>query len=129
MTEYLSAEDIRWIHEIAIQRYGGVIGEHEPGQIEFMAQKPGMISFGVDLYPNLFSKAAAYLHGFATRQFFVDGNKRTAYIVTAVFLELNGYALVIDNDELYDMAMTVANNKISEQELSEWLKHNVQPII
>ena len=57
----------------------------------FMAEKPAKELFGEEIYPGLFLKAAIYMHGFATRQFFADGNKRTAYLTTSTFLEINGF--------------------------------------
>ena len=121
MIVYPTADDIRVFHEVALERYGGVEGEHEPGQIEFMAEKPAMESFGEELYPGLFMKAAVYLCGFATRQYFVDGNKRPAYLTMAAFLEMNGHRIMISDDEVYDITMKVANNKISEEEVALWL--------
>ncbi|MGY4689111.1 type II toxin-antitoxin system death-on-curing family toxin [Salibacterium sp. K-3] len=86
--ESIDSGDIRQLHQLALDRYGGVQGENEPGMIEYMAEKPFMFSFGQELYPGLFLKSAVYLEGFATHQYFSDGNKRTAYLTAAVFLEL-----------------------------------------
>lgn len=110
MIDYLTVDDIREIHKVALQRYGGVVGEHESGSIGFMAEKPSMVSFGQELYPGLFTKAAVYMHGFATRQFFVDGNKRTSYLCARVFLDLNNVQLSISDDDLYETALTVARD-------------------
>ena len=111
--EALAPEDIREIHIVAIQRYGGVYGENEPGMIDFMADKPFMVSFGQELYPGLFMKAAIYMEGFATHQYFTDGNKRTAYLAAAIFLELNGYSLIVSDNDLYNISIGVANKEVS----------------
>lgn len=124
MMEYLSGDDIRALHEVALELYGGAAGKHEPGQIDFMADKPATEVFGEEAYPGLFFKAAVYFHGFATRQFFVDGNKRTAYLTCTVFLELNGYILVVEDDELYETTLDVANKKFTEKRLSAWLEQH-----
>lgn len=124
MIEYLSSDDIRVFHEVALERYGGAVGEHEPGQIEFMAEKPAFMVFGEELYPGLFMKAAVYMYGFATRQYFVDGNKRTAYLAAAAFLELNGYSVIVDDTELYTISLAIANHQIAEIELAVWLEQH-----
>ena len=124
MIAYLTPDDRRAIHEVALERYGGVVGEHEPGQIDFMAEKPAQELFGEEIYPGLFLKAAIYMHGFATRQFFADGNKSTAYLSASTFLEINGLTLIVSNEELYTITMDVANGKYTEFELSEWIKEN-----
>ncbi len=60
---------------------------------------PYQTAFGDDLYPTLIQKAARLAYGIAEAQAFTDGNKRTAWIVTVVFLELNGVTLDVDQDE------------------------------
>lgn len=127
MFEVLMPEDIREIHDVMLERYGGRPGEREPGLIDFMADKPFQVYFGHELYPGLFMKAAVYMHGFATTQYFVDGNKRTGYGCAAVFLELNGYSLIIDDNELYEMSIDVATDKVTLEELANWLEENSVP--
>jgi death-on-curing protein len=122
----LEPEDIRDIHEIMLERYGGVPGEHEPGLIDYMADKPFQSYFGQDQYPGLFLKAAVYLFGFATAQYFVDGNKRTAYGCAAVFLELNGYSLIVSDDDMYHMCKKVANKEVTTEELANWLEEHAR---
>ena len=63
----LSPEDIRVIHDVMIERYGGIRGEKEPGLIDYMADKPFLELFGNEQYPGLFLKAAVYFEGFATQ--------------------------------------------------------------
>ena len=128
MIAYLSAEDIRDFHEAAIERYGGVMGEHEPGLIELMAEKPMQVVFGQEAYPGLFMKAAVYWEGFAARQFFADGNKRTAYATTAMFLCRNGHRFVVSDMELYDISMAVANGHMTLEELAAWIESHVETI-
>ncbi len=121
-------EDIREIHEVAIERYGGLPGEHEPGLIEFMAEKPSMEAYGTELYPGLFMKAAVYMEGFSRKQLFADGNKRTAYICAATFLELNGYQVMVDDEELYQFSIYVANGNGSLEDIARWLESVSVPV-
>ncbi len=44
-------------------------------------------------YQTLFDKAAALLHGIASRQVFENGNKRTAWVSAVAFLDINGIDL------------------------------------
>ncbi|ATY84507.1 type II toxin-antitoxin system death-on-curing family toxin [Kyrpidia spormannii] len=124
---HLTAEDIREIHVEALRLYGGTPGEHEPGSIELMAEKPAMELFGHEQYPGLFLKAAVYFEGFATRQFFVDGNKRTAYLCAATFLRLNGYCIIVSDDELYHFSLDVANKKVNLDDIARWLETHSEP--
>lgn len=125
---YLEPDDIREFHLAALDRYGGVYGEHEPGMIDYMAEKPSAEVFGQECYPGLFLKAAVYLEGFATHQYFSDGNKRSGVLCVFVFLELNGYELDADHSELYEIALDAANERIELANIAEWIKMNSKPI-
>lgn len=116
------------MHEVLLERYGGLPGEHEPGWIDFMADKP-FDGFGdLEYYPGLFMKAAVYMEGFTSHQFFCDGNKRTGYMCAKVFLELNGYMLDFTDDELYDTALAVANKRIGLEELAALFEDKSYPL-
>ena len=70
---------------------------------------------------DVYDKAVRYLFGFATNQVFLDGNKRTAAMVTLVFLALNNVELDISDLELYNLCMQVSNKLINEQTTKEYL--------
>jgi death on curing protein len=52
---------------------------------------------------------------------FIDGNKRTAWIVCAVFLELNGKPVILDQSEVVAMILGIAGSAIDEQQFAKWL--------
>lgn len=62
-----------------------------------------------DLYPDLFSKAAALMDSLVRNHPFVDGNKRTAITAAALFLRFNGSRLVVENAEMVRFALAVLN--------------------
>jgi death-on-curing protein len=120
----LDPDDIREIHDVMLERYDGLEGEHEPGSIDFIADKPFTEVFGYERYQGIFLKAAVYMYSLATSQFFVDGNKRTAYGCAALFLELNDYMLRISDEDLYFTSIAVAKEEMTLEELAEWLEVN-----
>ncbi|GGP14207.1 hypothetical protein GCM10011346_37350 [Oceanobacillus neutriphilus] len=77
-------------------------------------------------------KAACYLEGFATHQYFSDGNKRTGVMCCITFLLINGYEIDVDDEslELYHVAMKVCDDSIPRQkrwgieEVAVWLQKN-----
>jgi death-on-curing protein len=109
MIVLLSAEDIIEIHDEMIQLYGGLPGIKEQGIIDYLAEKPYLVSYGVELYPTLFEKAAVLFVGVATAHAFVDANKRTAFATCATFLFLNGYKITADEDEIVEVAVRIAD--------------------
>jgi prophage maintenance system killer protein len=97
VTRYLSAEAL-----VAINAEHGGTGAgvaDRPG-IESAAHRPQTNAFGTEFYPDVWSKAAAYLHSLASTQYFTDGNKRTAWLAAMTFLTLNGHRMprVDDSD-------------------------------
>jgi len=124
LIERLTPDDIRDIHDTALELYNGLPGENEPGLIDFIAEKPFMGFGDEEYYPGLFLKAAVYMEGFATHQVFCDGNKRTGYLSAKVFLMLNGYHLKVTDDDLYNTTIAVATKDIGLQQLAEWLEQN-----
>ncbi|MEB2277031.1 Fic family protein [Bacillus sp. ILBB4] len=137
--EPLTPEDIRMFHDYALQKFGGIVGETEKGLIDSLANKPfdeePFSDPRKELYPGLTMKAAVYMYTLATNQYFRDGNKRTAYISAASFLQFNGYILNATDDEMYYVSKLVSNhkNKVLNTgwdlpRLREWMTTNVVPV-
>lgn len=79
------------------------------------------------------AKVAGALCYFLTKAHaFLDGNKRTAGISAAIFMELNGYQLIYpwdlkkDINKFADMIDQTAANHVSKDELIEWFDHHKQ---
>jgi death-on-curing protein len=90
LTEYLTLNEVLVLHARLIQRTGGSRGARDVGLLESALARPRTTFEGSDLYPDLWSKAAALMHSLAQNHPFVDGNKRVALTVTGIFIELNG---------------------------------------
>jgi death-on-curing protein len=70
--------------------------------------------------------AASYAFGLARNHAFIDGNKRTALVVSEGFLRLNGLKIVSLPEEKYFTFLHLADGSITEDELTDWLtKHAV----
>ena len=68
-------------------------------------------------------KAAALLHGVASSHGFVDGNKRSAWLVTFVLIGRSGFVLRLsDSDRIDDVVVDVVEGAMSEAALVEWFK-------
>ena len=82
-----------------------------------------MQSFGgVDLYPDIPSKAAALGFFLVSNHPFVDGNKRVGHAAIAVTLRLNGYLLVASVDEQEKIILRVASGELTRAEFEEWVQ-------
>lgn len=128
MTVYLSSEQLLELHTMMIKRYGGSQGVRDWGLVESALARPAASFSGQDAYPDIFTKAAVLLHSLVTNHGFVDGNKRTAIAATGAFLLMNGYEIDASQKELVTLTLKVAEDKLDEEAIADWLKEYSQPI-
>ncbi len=70
--------------------------------------------------------AAAYGFGIARNHPFMDGNKRTAFTVTELFLALNRQELIVDDQSCVITILKLAEGSLSEKEFANWIRDNAQ---
>jgi death-on-curing protein len=76
--------------------------------------------------PDAAALAAAYAYGIARNHPFIDGNKRTAAVVSETFLMLNGYGLTATDAELVVAFLALAAGELSEDELADWFRLHIK---
>jgi death-on-curing protein len=124
MIRYLTVEQVLFIHARLIEETGGSHGLRELGLLESAVMRPRATFGGRDLYPDLFSKAAALFHSLIHNHAFVDGNKRTAIVATGLFLLQNQYRLVADQNELESFTLSVVTTSVEVETIRAWLKEH-----
>ncbi len=108
------------IHRRQLAEHGGSDGIRDKGLLESALFRPKyQFNYG---NPTIFSLAAAYGYGIAKNHPFIDGNKRTSYVVMRTFLQLNGYDIQASAIEKYETWIGLANNQINEAELANWIE-------
>jgi death on curing protein len=113
------------IHEAQLAEHGGGIGVREQGLLESALARPLQIyAYAED--PDLVTLAAAYAFGIAKNHAFVDGNKRTGWVVCAVFLELNGRRVTTTQADVVTTMLAVASGGVRENEFAAWLGQNCE---
>lgn len=122
MTKYLLPEQILFLHSRLIQETGGLRGVRDLSMLLSAAGRPQASFDAKDLYPDLFSKAAALLDSLIRNHPFVDGNKRTAVTAAAIFLRMNGWRLVVDSHEMIRFILDCAQGKESIEHITVWLR-------
>jgi len=120
--EYLTVNEVLLLHARLIQRTGGSRGVRDVGLLESALARPRSTFDGVDLHPDLWTKAASLMHSLALNHSFVDGNKRTAVTATGIFVELNGFKLTASNDRVLDFTRQVTAGGMELDEIATWLR-------
>lgn len=118
---WLDRRAILLLHAEALAAHGGITGLRDPSLLDSALNRP-INQYLYDPAADLAQLAAAYGFGLAKNHAFADGNKRIAFIATALFLRSNGYRLVSEPiDEIRTM-MSLAAGDLSEQEFAVWLR-------
>ncbi|NPA90204.1 MAG: type II toxin-antitoxin system death-on-curing family toxin [Chloroflexi bacterium] len=126
--KYLTPQQVLFLHSRIIAETGGSHGIRDVGALESALARPRMTFGGEDLYPDVFSKAAALLESIIRNHPFIDGNKRTGIAAAALFLLLNGWLLVADNEELESFTLRVAQSQTTFDEIVQWLREHSRPL-
>lgn len=105
--EYLDVEDL-----LELIRRLDVGPVRDLGLLDAGANRPRSVIFGTEAYPPVEAKAAALLHSLARNHALVDGNKRLAWLATAVFLDLNGRTISLTDDEAFTLVVHVAAGEL-----------------
>ena len=112
------------VHDMLLAEHGGLTGIRDQGLLDSALAKPQQL-FRYKPESSLFELATAYSFGLAKNHPFIDGNKRIAFTVTAVFLELNGKVLNAPEAEVVVFYEGLAGGKVSEEALAQWLSINI----
>lgn len=107
-------------HREQLAEHGGGEGVRDERLLDSaMARAPNL---AIDGKPDAAALAATYAFGIARNHPFVDGNKRTAAVVSETFLVLNGYALGASDAEMVVAFLALASGDLSEDELADWFR-------
>lgn len=123
--EYLSYETVLAIHDMSLERFGGLVGVRDEALLRAALAQPFQAFGGEELYPTAAQKAARYAYGIAKNHPFVDGNKRTATGTMGAFLHANGYRFKPRHDELYKTIYAVAEGTMSYEEFVSWIEEQI----
>ncbi len=118
--EWIASEVVLAIHEAQLAEHGGANGIRDKALLESALARPkNLFAYSTNLSLNRL--AAALAVGIAKNHAFLDGNKRTAWVACALFLELNGVAVVSDSAEVVSAILAAADGKLTEEEFALWL--------
>jgi death-on-curing protein len=112
VTVYLDPEDAL----AALARLGLYL--RDEGLLYSALARPAASAFGVDAYESIELKAAALITSIARNHALLDGNKRTAWVLTVAFLNINGWDLDMTQDEKFNLVLAVAQGSLELDEIA-----------
>ena len=122
--DYIRVDDILAIHADQIERSGGGEGIRDPGLLEAALFRPQ-----TGYYPTLVDEAAALWESLSQNHPFVDGNKRTAFAATYVFLAINGLDITATDEEAQQFVLGLYEaSNVTFENLRAWLGDNTKAL-
>ena len=120
--KWIDPEVVLAIHDQQIAEHGGTDGIRDMGLIESALARP----VNLDSYSrsDVFDLAAEYGYGIARNHGYIDGNKRTAYVVTLLFLALNGHDLTAQAVERVLVFEKLGRGDLAPDEFARWLRRH-----
>lgn len=116
------------IHKIAIDDFGGADGIRDLSGLESALARPFQTFGGEDLYPSILEKAAAIGESIIVNHPFLDGNKRTGYILMESVLRFGGEKISCNDDEIYRFVIKISTGDKKFEQIVEWLKANTKAV-
>ena len=122
----ISIQETVYIHNLLIKTFGGSSGVRDFQALESALSRPFQTFDNVELYPSVIEKAASLLESILANHPFVDGNKRTGYVLTRLFLKKNGMDIIADEETKYRFVIDVASGVKRYEDILIWLEDYVE---
>jgi death-on-curing protein len=120
---WIAPEVVLAVHDRQLSEHGGGQGVRDPGALEFALARPqNLAAYGA---PDAAALAAAYAFGIVKNHAFVDGNKRTSWVIARLFLADNGHRLNFDKAEAVRLIESLAAGAVTEEALAAWFRERL----
>ncbi len=116
------------VHEKSIQLFGGGSGVRDNGALLAALGRPYQTFDQQELYPSPVEKATAIFESLIINHPFIDGNKRTAYVLLRTMLSIYNLDIMAFEDEKYDMTIAASSGQIRFDEIKHWIENHLVSI-
>jgi death on curing protein len=122
----ITLELVYLIHTEVVLKHGGANGVRDLGGLESAIARPFATFEGDLLYKSIYEQAAAIGESIIINHPFIDGNKRTGYVLMETLLRLEKIKIVATDDDLYNFVIQISTGDIHFEKIVEWLKLNTK---
>ena len=122
---WIETREVLAIHDRLLALHGGAAGLRDRGLLESALARPRQ-HYAYGASPDVVGMAALYAAGVVRNHPFVDGNKRTGFVVGVLFLELNGFDFKSDEPDATQAVMSLAAGLLDEAGYTAWLRQNIK---
>lgn len=104
------------------------IGVKDTNMLESAVNRPKQSAFGVDAYPDIYSKAAALFESIAKNHAFHNANKRTSLASLIIFLKINHYIWTMEIEEEQNLVVDTVNHRYTFEEIVSIIESHTEKI-
>lgn len=122
---WIEERDALALHDRLIALDGGAAGVRDSGLLKSALARPQQLHAYGDK-PSIIDMAAAYTAGIVRNHPFVDGNKRTGFVVGVLFLEMNGYRFIATEEAAAQAVLSLAAGTLDETAFAVWMRANAR---
>lgn len=124
--KFLTLEQVIALHQLQIEEFGGVNGVKDLGLLLSALGQPEAGFENNYFHKDLFEMAAAYLFHLVKNHAFNDGNKRIAALTSSVFLQVNGFMVIADENEFENLVLNAAQSLVSKEQIADFFRKNTK---
>lgn len=124
----IELDEVLEIHEQLIKSFGGSSGVRDIHLLSSAIQRPFQTFDGEFVYQTILEQSSALVESILVNHPFVDGNKRTGYVLLRRLLIQNKLDIHASEDEKYSFIISIASGLSKFDEILNWLKENTIPI-
>jgi len=124
---WIRERDALALHDRLLALDGGPAGVGDEGLLKSALARPQQL-YAYGNGPDTVELATAYTAGIIRNHPFIDGNKRTGFIIGALFLEMNGYRLTASEEDAAQAVLDLAAGTIDENAFAVWMRANVKRV-
>lgn len=121
----ISEKEALEIHAILLERFGGSSGVRDHALLNSALNRPFQTFDGNELYPSPIEKAAAMLESIVKNHPFIDGNKRTGYVLARLCLMKEHVDILADQNQKYAFVIDISTGKMDFEQIKEWLERHM----
>jgi death-on-curing protein len=122
----IELKDVLIFHEQLIEKFGGTLGIRSIELLESAISRPYQTFDGQELHSGPVDKAAAILESIVINHPFLDGNKRTGYVLMRLMLMQEGLDVDAEENEKYEFVIQVASGKLKLGEIKIWIQNKLR---
>ena len=121
----ISIKEVEEIHKTLIETFGGSHGVRDLAALDSALARPFQTFDNKELHPTTVDKAASLIESILINHPFIDGNKRTGYVLMRILLINDGIDIKASQQEKYDFVIDIASGKSKLEEIIDWLNIHV----